>query len=97
MTKDQALGALILLVCAVLIVGYVGLLFLYDPYIIQWLNLGAAVDIRYWLIAVPVLVAFVAILLIGAWIGWTMATTPPPKSIEEIDSEVKKETIDTTT
>jgi predicted DNA-binding transcriptional regulator len=96
MGKDQALGALIFLVCAVLIVGYVGLLFLYDPYIIQWLNLGAATDIRYWLVAVPVLAAFVAILLIGAWIGWTIATTLPPKSIEEIDSEARKESVGTT-
>lgn len=25
-----------------------------------------------------------AVLAIGAWIGWTMATTPAPKPIEEI-------------
>jgi predicted DNA-binding transcriptional regulator len=28
---------------------------------------------------------------IGAWIGWTMATTPPPKPIEEITSEMETE------
>jgi len=89
MSKDQALGALILVVCAVLIVGYIGLLFLYDPYIISWLNIGAAESVHYWLIAIPVLVAFVAVLAIGAWIGWTMATTPPPKPIEEITAESK--------
>ncbi|PIU58843.1 transcriptional regulator, partial [Candidatus Bathyarchaeota archaeon CG07_land_8_20_14_0_80_47_9] len=33
----------------------------------------------------------VGILLIGAWIGWTMATTPPPKPIEEITAENKTE------
>jgi hypothetical protein len=38
-----------------------------------------------------VLIALVAILGIGAWIGWTMATTPPPKPIEEIEAEEKKE------
>jgi predicted DNA-binding transcriptional regulator len=38
-----------------------------------------------------VLIAFVAILGIGAWIGWTMATTPPPKPIEEIEAEETKE------
>jgi predicted DNA-binding transcriptional regulator len=37
-----------------------------------------------------VLVAFVAILAIGAWIGWTMATTPPPKPIEEITTEMEE-------
>ena len=27
----------------------------------------------------------------GAWIGWTMATTPPPKPIEEIEAETRSE------
>jgi hypothetical protein len=38
-----------------------------------------------------VFVAFIAILAIGAWIGWTMATTPPPKPIEDITSEMETE------
>ena len=42
------------------------------------------------MIAVPVFVAFVAIMFIGAWIGWTMATTPPPKPIEEITTEIEE-------
>ena len=91
MGKDRIFGALIFIVCAVLIVGYVGVLFLYDPYIISWLNLGAAADVRFWLVATPVLVAFIAILAIGAWIGYTMATTPAPKPIEEITAEDKTE------
>ena len=44
---------------------------------------------RFWVIAIPVFIAFVAILFIGAWIGWTMATTPPPKPIEEITTEIE--------
>ena len=87
MSKDQTIGWLILVVCAAVIICYVGLLFLYDPYIMSWLNLGATADVRYWLIAAPVLIAFVAVLAICAWIGWTMATTPPPKPIEEIQNE----------
>jgi predicted DNA-binding transcriptional regulator len=38
-----------------------------------------------------VFVAFVVVLAIGAWIGWTMATTPPPKPIEEFEVETKEE------
>ncbi len=91
MSKDQALGALIVVVCVVLIIGYIGGLFLYDPYIKGWLNIGSAANVQFWLIATPVLVAFVAILLIGAWIGYTMATTPPPKPIEEITAETNTE------
>ena len=41
-------------------------------------------------VAVPVFIAFLAILFIGAWIGWTMATTPPPKPIEEITTEMQE-------
>lgn len=91
MNKDQTLGALLVLVCAVLIVGYIGGLFLYDPYISSWLNIGAAADVHFWLIATPVLIGFIAILSIGAWIGWTMATTPAPKPIEDINTDDKKE------
>ena len=92
MSKDQALGGLIVVVCVVLIIGYIGGLFLYDPYIKGWLNIGSTETVQFWLIATPVLVAFVAILLIGAWIGYTMATTPSPKPIEEITIETKQET-----
>ena len=51
MSKDQAIGGLILVICTAVIIGYVGLLFLYDPYIFSWLNLGATADVHYWLIA----------------------------------------------
>jgi len=87
MSKDQALGAMILAVCVIIALAFVGLLFLYDPYVASWLNLGAAANVRFWLIATPVAIAFVAILSIGAWIGYTMATTPAPKPIEEITTE----------
>ena len=89
-SKDQAIGGVICLVCVLVAVLYVVALFFYDPYIKSWLNIGSAADVRYWLVAVPVLVAFVAILAIGAWIGWTMATTPPPKPIEEITTEMEE-------
>jgi len=45
---------------------------------------------RFWIVAVPVFIGVVVILAIGAWIGWTMATTPPPKPIEEITSEIEE-------
>jgi predicted DNA-binding transcriptional regulator len=88
-SKDQAIGGAIFIVCVVLIIGYIAGLFLSDS-ISSWLKLDA-VALRYWLVAVPVLIAFVAVLGIGAWIGWTMATTPPPRPIEEIEAEEKQE------
>jgi NADH:ubiquinone oxidoreductase subunit 6 (subunit J) len=90
MSKDQTIGALILILCVIVIVGYVTALFLYPVFIQPWLNLGANADVQFWLIAIPVLIAFVAVLAIGAWIGWTMATTPPPKPIEEIEAPAEE-------
>jgi hypothetical protein len=86
-SKDQAIGWLIFLVCAVVIIGYIVALFGYEQIVQPYLNLGTAGDVQFWLIAIPVLIAFVAVLAIGAWIGWTMGTTPPPRPIEEIESE----------
>jgi len=79
-SKDQALGALICTVCAAIAIAY--------TIALLWPALEA---IRLWLVAIPVLIAFIAILGIGAWIGWTMATTPPPKPIEEIQPEQTEE------
>ena len=93
-SKDQAIGGLIFIVCVVIAIGYIVGLFFYDPWIMESLPSNLRwdlVDVRYWLVAVPVLIAFVAILGIGAWIGWTMLTTPPPKPIEEIEAGQTKE------
>lgn len=91
MSKDQAIGGAIFIVCIIVAIGYLVALFGYEQLIQPWLNVGSFEAVRYWLIAVPVLVAFVAILFIGAWIGWTMATTPPPKPIEEITSGMEEQ------
>jgi TRAP-type C4-dicarboxylate transport system permease small subunit len=90
-SKDQAIGWLIFLVCAVVIIGYIITLFGYEHVIQPILDLGSATNIQFWLVAIPVLIAFVAILAIGAWIGWTMGTTPSPKPIEEIETETTTE------
>lgn len=83
MSKDQTIGATIFVVCA--IVGIFYTLTLFYP---QWLNtLGIQAtqsNVQFCTIAFPVLVAFIAIIGIGAWIGWTMATTPAPKPIEDM-------------
>lgn len=86
MSKDQPIGAMITLICVLVGIFYVVTLFY--P---QWLNtFGMQVtesNVQFWIIAVPVLVAFVGILGIGSWIGWTMATTRAPRPIEELQTE----------
>jgi predicted DNA-binding transcriptional regulator len=97
MSKDQTIGALILLVCVLVALAYVIGLFLYPTLIQPWLNVGTNETVQFWLVATPVLIGFVAILAIGAWIGWTMATTPPPKPIEDVTAEEKPAEAEKTT
>ena len=91
LNKDQTIGGTILIICLVIAILYIATLF-YPT----WLtSIGLQIteaDARFWIIATPVLIAFIAIMAIGAWIGWTMATTPPPKPIEEITSETEEKT-----
>jgi predicted DNA-binding transcriptional regulator len=88
--KDQAIGGVIFIVCVVVAVIYAVTLFY--P---QWLSIfgvnASSVTVQFWTLAIPVFIAFIAVMAIGAWIGWTMATTPPPKTIEEIEAENKSE------
>jgi len=77
LSRDQLVGVL-LLVCGVLgIIVYGWLVFLSE-----------------WSLIVLQLTGFVAVaavLGILAWIGYTLATTPPPKPIEEIERELEEE------
>jgi predicted DNA-binding transcriptional regulator len=85
MAKDQAIGGAILAVCVIVIVGF--LVLVIDPGLF---SLNAA-EVRLDLVLILVSAAFIAILGIGAWIGYTMASTPSPKPIEEITQEPQKE------
>jgi H+/Cl- antiporter ClcA len=89
MSKDQAIGGAIFIVCIVVAIGYLITLF-YPDWLVQIGLLSSTANVQFWVIAVPVFIAFVAIMFIGAWIGWTMATTPPPKPIEEITTEIEE-------
>jgi predicted DNA-binding transcriptional regulator len=93
LNKDQAIGATIAVVCVLVALIYLVTLF-YPQWLsvfgvrVQWLS-----NAQFWIIAILVFIAFTALMAIGAWIGWTMATTPPPKPIEEITSAIEtKET-----
>jgi predicted DNA-binding transcriptional regulator len=93
LSKDQAIGGAIFIVCLLVAVFYIVTLFLPDFFVDMIGNIGlttTVAEVKFWIIAVPVFVAFVAVLFIGAWIGWTMATTPPPKPIEEITTEIEE-------
>ena len=77
MGKDQVIGIILLIVSAIVIVVYGWLAFFteYWQFILQLTGF--------------ILVAGVFGIL--GWIGYTLATTPPPKPIEEIEKELEEE------
>jgi predicted DNA-binding transcriptional regulator len=66
MNKDQGIGAVLLVAGIVGILVYAWLLFAYAIVVLQ----------------ITAFIAVAAVLVILAWIGWTMATTPPPAPLE---------------
>ena len=85
MGKDQVVGGAVLAVCVVVVVGF--LVLVVDPGLFSF----SAVEVRLDFVLILVSAAFVAILGIGAWIGYTKASTPAPKPIEEITTEAETE------
>jgi len=66
MSKDQTYGAIILAVSVVGIIVYAALLYAYALVVLQ----------------ITAFIAVAGVLVIAAWIGYTMATTPPPAPLE---------------
>jgi predicted DNA-binding transcriptional regulator len=80
LNKDQAIGGLIMIASIVGIIVYGWLLFFVPQLSLLTLQIS-------------VFIAVVAILGILAWIGYTMATTPPPAPIETGISTVANENL----
>jgi predicted DNA-binding transcriptional regulator len=76
LNKDKILGLSVLAVSIASGIAYGWLLF-FSQWTMMVLQLTA-------------FTAIAAILVIAAWIGYTLATTPPPKSIEELDKETAR-------
>ena len=74
---DRVVGALILVGSILGILAYFWLVFL-SPWVLLTMQLTA-------------FIAVAAVLVIIAWIGYTLATTPPPRPIEEIEKELEEE------
>ena len=66
MNKDQSIGAIILVASVVGILVYAWLIYTFPLIVLQ----------------ITAFLAVAAMLVILAWIGWTMATTPPPTPLE---------------
>lgn len=85
--NDRSLGALIIIISLLLMGGY--FIWVFGPTLgLDWIS-----PFSEWAIKLPVILAVYAVLIIVLWIGYTMATTPPPIPIErplEIEREEKK-------
>ncbi len=77
MSKDQIIGGGLLVISIVVIVLYG-----YIVFFTEWSTL---------LLQITGFVAVAGVFGILAWIGYTLATTPPPKPIEEIEKELEEE------
>jgi len=66
MNKDQGIGAIVLVGSVAGIVLYAWLIYTFTILVLQ----------------ITAFVAVAGVLGIAAWIGWTMATTPPPAPLE---------------
>lgn len=80
MSRDQAIGLILLGVSAIIIIAYLWLVF-FPPI--------HGVDIL--MLKLTGAIAVAGIFAILGWIGYTLATTPPPKPIEEIEKEIEQE------
>lgn len=77
MRRDVAVGIALIVIGAVIIVVY-GWLVFFTPW---------------WRIVLQ-LTGFIAVAVVFgilAWVGYALATTPPPKPIEEIEKEIQQE------
>jgi predicted DNA-binding transcriptional regulator len=66
MNKDQSIGVIILVAGVAGILLYAWLIYTFPLVVLQ----------------ITAFLAVAAVLVILAWIGWTMATTPPPAPLE---------------
>ena len=77
MNKDQLIGGALLVTSIIVIIIYGWLVFF-----TQWWE---------FVLKLTGFIAIVAVFGILGWIGYTLATTPPPKPIEEIEKELEEE------
>jgi len=80
LTRDQVVGLALIVLSVVVAIAITYLLFFPPIEGVDILTLKVIVEI-----------AVVALAGIVGWIGYTLATTPPPKPIEEIEKEIEEE------
>ncbi|MHA1186089.1 MAG: hypothetical protein ACTSXA_03245 [Candidatus Heimdallarchaeota archaeon] len=86
--KDKIAGISIFLI-SLLTLGAWGFFTIYG--LVDWDGSFISAQVTVILLAAPVILAMLVVLSIAAWIGWTMARTPPPAPIDLEDFESTEE------
>lgn len=89
--SDRSIGALVLIVSLAAAIAYVYWLFFPAPTGLEWLFYFNGLRLA---VVVPMVIAVLAVLFIAMWIGWTMATTPPPTPIELTEEKPEAEKVE---
>jgi hypothetical protein len=88
--NDKSLGYSIILITALIMIGY--FVWSFAPFLgsmFTWLS-----PYTEWAFKLPILAAVYVMLFIVLWIGYTMATTPPPIPLDnplDLEREGEKE------
>lgn len=95
MAKDKTIGFTICGLSLIILVGWT-LWAIVGP-LMDWTYptergdeiplLGIEWPSAYWALALPIFIAMIVVLGIAAWIGYTIATTPPPTPLEPEELE----------
>ena len=88
---DKSLGSLIVVVSVVIMVGY--FVWAFAPFLGPAVTGWISSEMSEWAYRLPVILAVYGMLLIVLWIGYTMATTPPPIPLES-PLEIEQEEVD---
>jgi hypothetical protein len=78
---DKSLGSLIVVFSFAIMLGY--FVWAFAPILGSAVTSWISPEMSEWAYRLPVILAVYVMLLIIAWIGYTMATTPPPIPFEE--------------
>lgn len=77
MDRDKLVGGSLLALSIIVIIFY--------GYLVFWTSYS------YLVLQLTAFIAILGVFAILGWIGYTLATTPQPKPIEEIEKEIEKE------
>lgn len=91
--SDKGLGSLIVIFSLIFMAGYS--IWAFAPFLGRAVTTWISPEMSEWAYRLPVILAVYAMLLIVIWIGYTMATTPPPIPLES-PLEIEREEVNST-